>query len=106
MVGREHHFVPQFYLRNFSSDGRRINLFNFKLGRAVMGTSIKHQRSKHNFYGFAPDPEKALGELVRATAEAIRNIRAARVLPLSASGDWPALPTFMVSQKLRATTLG
>jgi hypothetical protein len=63
MVGREHHFVPQFYLRNFSSDGRRINLFNFKLGRAVMGTSIKHQCSKHNFYGFAPDLEKALGGL-------------------------------------------
>jgi hypothetical protein len=106
MVGREHHFVPQFYLRNFSSDGRRINLFNFKLGRAVMGTSIKHQCSKHNFYGFAPDLEKALGELEGATAEVIRNIRASRVLPLSGSVDWQALLTFIVFQKLRTTNAG
>src|SRR5260221_12562315 len=106
MVGHEHHFVPQFYLRNFSADGRGVNLFNFKRSRAVVGASIKHQCSKHNFYGFAPDLEKALGELEGATADVVRNIRASRTLPVPGSDDWQTLLTFIVFQKLRTTNAG
>ena len=106
MTSRENHFVPQFYLRNFSSDGRCVNLFNFKLGHAIMGASIKHQCSRRNFYGFAPELESALAGLEAATANVVRKIRVARALPAHGSPDWQTLLTFIVFQKLRTTNAG
>lgn len=45
------HYVPQFYFRLFSDDGKSICVFNRKDGKSVNTAPIKGQASKHNFYG-------------------------------------------------------
>jgi len=106
MTSREHHFVPQFYLRQFSADGRCVNLFNFKHGRAILGVSIKHQCSRRNYYGFAENLESGLARLEGATAGVLRRIRAIHTLPAPGSLEWHTLLTFIVFQKLRTTNAG
>lgn len=64
----DNHFVPQFYLRYWSADEKRTNLFNFSRMRAIEGVSIRDQCQRHNFYAFAPELEKALSELEGKTA--------------------------------------
>lgn len=103
-ASRENHFVPQFYLRYFSADGKRINLFNFSLNRTITGTSIKHQCSSHNFYDFAPQLERDFSEIEGKAAEVIRGIKAAADIPGERSDDWAALLVYIVFQKLRTTT--
>lgn len=45
------HYVPQFYFRLFSNDGKSICVFNRKNGTHCPAASIKGQASKHKFYG-------------------------------------------------------
>ena len=105
-ASRENHFVPQFYLRYFSKDGKRVALFNFSCGRTIHGASIKHQCSRRNFYGFAPQLEHAFAEMEGKTARAIRCIKAAADIPDERSADWTALLAYIVFQKLRTTNSG
>jgi hypothetical protein len=101
--GREHHFVPQFYLRAFSNDGRSINCFNFALDRLIRRASIKHQCSRHNFHAFLPGLETLLGELEGQAAEVLRWMRTTRKVPNAESREWVWLRRFMVFQKMRTT---
>jgi len=53
-----HHFVPQYYLRNFAVDcgptgPRRIGLFNIPRGLFVRSASIKAQAKRRKLYGDA-----------------------------------------------------
>jgi Protein of unknown function (DUF4238) len=45
---KNQHFVPQFYLRNFSTDEEKqsIGLFNFARSTAVGNASIRNQCSR------------------------------------------------------------
>ena len=70
MPTRQHHHVPQFYLRRFNSKPRRINLHNIPSGRTVFDASIKHQCSKPDYYRNA-EIENALAELEGRTKAAI-----------------------------------
>src|SRR5262245_44200254 len=55
---KNQHFVPQFYLRNFSIDVHRrsIALVNLARGNYVPAASIKSQCSRDYWHG-DPDPE-------------------------------------------------
>ncbi|HEC13310.1 MAG TPA: DUF4238 domain-containing protein [Acidiferrobacteraceae bacterium] len=105
-ANREHHFVPQFYLRYFSDDGMRINLFNFARDKVISNASIKHQCSKHKFYDFAPELEQAFSGLEGEAAGVIRNIQSSGVLPTHGSHEWLSLLGFIIFQKLRTTSMG
>jgi hypothetical protein len=50
-VRKNHHFVPQFYFRRFSSDGRSICVLRRDTGILVAQAPIKSQSSKKWFYG-------------------------------------------------------
>ena len=45
------HFVPQFYFRHFSSDGRTIGTLLTRDGRTIRRAPIKGQCARKNFYG-------------------------------------------------------
>ena len=51
---KNQHFVPQFYLKNFSSDNKSISSFLLEAERMIPQVSIKDQCSKDYFY---PDLE-------------------------------------------------
>ena len=99
-ISREHHYVPQFYLRAFSSDDRRIGLFNFERKLFVENASIKQQCSRRNFYAFAPGLEDAFGEMEGGAASILRRIRTENALPTSEEERF-ALLTFIIFQNLR-----
>lgn len=102
-ASRENHFVPQFYLRSFSADRKRINLFNFSRRRMITGASIKHQCSRRNFYEFAPKLEHAFADLEGEVTHTIRRIKITGEIPDEQSDDWATLLGFIVFQKLRTT---
>lgn len=107
-MGRPHenHFVPAFYLRSFSQDGRRISLFNFSRAKAIRNVSIKDQCSRHNLYDFAPKLEEAFSKLEGEAATVMARIRAASELPSAGSADWVSLISFIVFQKMRTVSAG
>src|SRR5262249_46999455 len=50
---KNQHFVPQFYLRNFSADTKRraTCLFNFGIGQSIPNASIRNQCSRDYWHG-------------------------------------------------------
>jgi len=58
---KKHHYVPRFYLKRFSSDGRSICLWNIKNQIKIGSANLKHQCYKDYFYGKELKVEKALG---------------------------------------------
>lgn len=53
------HYIPRFYLRSFSHNGKSINVFNLKTQKIANG-SIDTQCAKSNFYGEDKEIENAL----------------------------------------------
>lgn len=58
---KNQHYVPQFYLRNFSEDGHGIRTFNLSSEKVIPHAKLKYQCSKDYFYGEDGSLEKALG---------------------------------------------
>lgn len=104
MIAREHHFVPQFYLRGFSTDGKRITLFNVRRGKLIHGASIKHQCSRRNFYAFAPDLESTFANIEGVTSSIMRSIGENDALPAVESEHRAILLMFTVLQYLRTAS--
>ena len=70
---KNHHYVPQFYFRLFSKDGKSICTLLRKAGRVIPGAPIKGQASKPWFYGNA-EAEGALAEIEGHCSAAIRRL--------------------------------
>lgn len=70
---KNHHYVPQFYFRRFSKDGRSICALMRESGRFVPQASIKGQASKAWFYGKG-QVEDALCEIEGHCSGAIREL--------------------------------
>lgn len=73
-ANKKHHFVPKFYLKNFSSDAKSINLFNIQSDKIVIGANLTNQCYKNYFYGDDDKIEKALGTIEGAAAHVFRDM--------------------------------
>lgn len=62
---KNQHYVPQFYLKNFSTDKKNIGAFVIENYKYVTSASIKHQSSEDYSYSENPDIERDLGALER-----------------------------------------
>ncbi len=71
---KNHHFVPQFYLRNFSRDRKSIDLYNINSNRIIEGASIRDQCSKDYFYGKDNTLENYFGNIESKFANIIKTI--------------------------------
>jgi hypothetical protein len=105
-MGREQHFVPQFYLRRFSSDGSTINLLNAARRLIVPKASIKHQSSSRGFYDFSPDLERNLGNLEGGVATILRDIDESGRLPSRNTSAEFMLKYYLLMQRLRTEGTG
>lgn len=72
--GANQHYVPQFYFRGFSADGRSICVLNRADGSTIPVASIRGQASKKYFYGDA-EAEKRLQTNDGAFSSAIKRLR-------------------------------
>lgn len=68
------HYVPQFYFRYFSKNGKSICLLNRDSGKTIESAPIKGQASKRYFYGDA-EVENALSEIEGLFSSALRQIK-------------------------------
>ncbi len=78
---KSHHFVPRFYLRYFTTDGKRIDLFNISHKRFIRNAPLKGQCCRDYFYGKNIEHEQGLAETEGQTAELFRLIFGERRLP-------------------------
>lgn len=68
------HYVPQFYFRGFSSDGRSVCALNRRDGTTIRVASIKGQASKKYFYGDA-EAEKKLQQVDGLFSDVVKRFR-------------------------------
>ena len=100
---KNQHYVPQFYLRNFSRniDEKTIGLFNPKNDLFVESTSIKNQSSKDFFYGKDGKIEKGLSEIENILAPRLTELISTKKLPNKNSDDHLSLLIFAILTDLR-----
>lgn len=100
-ANKKHHYVPRFYLKRFSADERSINLYNFRLGRAIASVNLKNQCHRDYMYGQDGEHEKRLAVLEGAFAQLLRNIIPSCVLPPPMSPDHESLAILVLLQYAR-----
>jgi Protein of unknown function (DUF4238) len=73
---KKQHFVPRFYLKNFSlnSTEKMLGIFNLTHSKFISNGKLKDQAQKDYFYGRDLIIENALSESEGITAEILRNI--------------------------------
>src|SRR6516162_3995352 len=102
---KKQHFVPRFYLRNFSfEDGRRISLFLIDDDKHVPGASIKDQAYKNYLYGKAGAEDK-LSALEAAVSPIVAKAITENILPDPKSEAHHSLLTFVLFQHARTPAL-
>lgn len=78
---KSHHYVPRFYLRNFSQSGKSVDLFNIDSQRIIKNAPIKGQCCRDYFYGKTPENEKMLSAAEGEVAQLFRLIHEQVRLP-------------------------
>src|SRR6476660_7461177 len=95
-ANKKHHFVPRFYLRRFSPDGKSINLYNIPSRRRILHANLRNQCYRDYFYGKLPVIENAVAGIEAEAAEVFRKIDQFQSLPPPFSTDHITLLTYIV----------
>jgi hypothetical protein len=91
---KKHHFVPKFYMKFFSPNGKSVNLLHMKREIKLLGIPLKNQCYRDYFYGEDGKLEDALGKIESEAAEAIRRLIANERVPLHTSTDFSTILVF------------
>lgn len=75
------HYVPKFYLRNFSENERAIDTFNLTNSKYIQNASIKDMCQRHNFYGADNRMENYLAEVESRASMLIKNVLRSNKFP-------------------------
>jgi hypothetical protein len=94
---KNQHYVPQFYLRNFSKDEKSLNLFNISNKKNIIGDSIRNQCSDDYFYGKDEIIENTFQNIEDVSGELIRKIILEKYIPQLKSQDHTILQLFIVT---------
>lgn len=78
---RRQHYVPKFYLRNFSPNNKSIGLYRFIEGKIIERASIKDSFWKEYFYGEDASVENKLAEYERKWNNIISSVIVREQLP-------------------------
>ena len=78
---RRQHYVPKFYLRNFSPNNKSIGLYRFIEGKIIERASIKDSFWKEYFYGEDASVENKLAEYERKWNNIISSVIEREQLP-------------------------
>lgn len=96
---KRQHFVPKFYLRNFSFDGgNRLHLVHVETLRSIPGIGLNGQCYGDYFYGKDPVVENALRDMEGVTAGLFRDIIADQRLPALGTPEDLIFRTFVCLQ--------
>lgn len=103
---REHHFVPRFYLKQFSGNGASISLYNFARRLQVAGAPIKSQCARRQLHAFEPGLEDRFAKDEAVWAATMRAVIAAGRAPARGTSMYDDLLRFVVAQKNRTIRAG
>ncbi|MBT2687277.1 DUF4238 domain-containing protein [Bacillus sp. ISL-47] len=90
------HFVPQFYLKNFSNNKKSIGMYNIGNKRYVKEASIKKQACKDYLYGDDGTIEDMFMDLENECSKIIKNIIATEQIPNKNSQEYSLLILFIL----------
>ena len=96
---KNQHYVPQFYFRLFSTDGKMIEVYNLKRS-AGFTSPIRHVCSKPYYYSKNAEMEKILAQLENRQADVIRSVISNKTLRIPLQ-DGHMLLSFMALQYSR-----
>jgi hypothetical protein len=104
---KNQHYIPKFYLRNFSYklNGKQIGLFNLKADLFHPTGKLKTQGSSSFFYGHDGKIEDSLSKIEGKLAKVIQDIITSQVLPKENSDGHAALLVFIALTLLRNPVL-
>ncbi|OCQ97684.1 hypothetical protein BCD64_06185 [Nostoc sp. MBR 210] len=96
---KNQHFVPRFYLKNFSlqSQRERIRVFNISSCKFINSANLYDQASKNYFYGRDLKIENALKPLETESAKIINSIIDKQTLPQADSREHQMLLMFIIT---------
>jgi len=92
---KKQHYVPKFYLRNFSSDRYNVNIFHLKTGK-ILFSPIASTCQESNFYGRDGEFENLLNMIDNNHAKTIKGLIESKSIPLPASKDHITLLEFLL----------
>ena len=98
---KKQHYVPLFYLRNFSSDGKRINLWNISSEKNRLSVGLKGQCQKNFFYGRDRVFEQILGDIEAGASTVLRDVVKDRKLPPQWHKNYKDLMLYILIQHFR-----
>jgi len=98
---KNQHYVPQLLLRNFSKNGKSIDLINLNSMLCVRDAAIKNQCSDDYFYGKDLIIENALGDIEGIARSLISGMISTGVAPKQKSNDHYSLLVFTAFQAFR-----
>ena len=95
----DHHYVPQFLLRGFSSvKGKQVYVFD-KSNDKEFRSSVRNLACQRDFY--APDLDQWLGKLERMSAPIVQSVRTKRTLRHLSDPEIQWLAGFIAVQQVR-----
>ncbi|NLO82232.1 MAG: DUF4238 domain-containing protein [Clostridiales bacterium] len=96
-----HHYVPKFYLRNFSNNDKSIGMFINRNKRYIKHASIKEQACKEYLYGKEQTIEDALMNIENKASVIIKNIINSSKLPQKETEDYHFLLMYILLQEAK-----
>lgn len=97
---KKQHYIPQFYLKNFSQDGKQVFVYHLKSRKAFLSPIGSTCQDKF-FYGKDGEFEKALSEVEEFQAKAVKSIVETRDLTKFVGEDPFNLLSFIMLQHTR-----
>lgn len=98
---KKHHFVPKFYLKSFSDNGKNICIFNIPSEKIILDGKLKTQCYKNHFYGKEDSVEKSIGEIEGIVATLFKVIVRDSFIPKHLSRGHMYIVQYVVLQNLR-----
>ena len=98
---KKQHYVPVFYLKEFSPDGKRINLWNIRSKKKRLSVGLKGQCQKNFFYGDDRILEEKLGDIESRTSKVLKDVADKNRLPSIWHHDYKVLMRYILTQHLR-----
>lgn len=95
---KKHHYVPKFYLKRFSKNGKSICLYNIKRKLKIASANLKNQCYKDYFYGKDLTIEHALGITETAVSAILSKVDLLGILPPPGSPDYLILILYILMQ--------
>ncbi len=104
---KNQHYIPKFYLRNFSymSNKNQIGVYNLKSSFFHQTGKLKSQGSKNFFYGEDGKIEDGLADIEAKLSTSIKKINSEKLLPKELSEEHIILLVFVALTHLRNPVL-